>query len=150
MEHNTIITSLAGEPIIYQDAIGSYCAVLARTLVGSGLKDKYALRKPLAELVPPHITLHPEHVATFSPESNSVTTASGKTVQYEALVVAAGLKINWDGIANLPQALAHPQSGVSSIYSFDTADKTWADIEVRCHFDKYHLYWIFDAHLSRL
>jgi NADPH-dependent 2,4-dienoyl-CoA reductase/sulfur reductase-like enzyme len=103
---------------------------LFRTLVGSGLKDKYTLRRPLAELIPTHITHHPEHVATFSPESNSLTTAGGGTIQYDALVVAAGLKINWDGIANLPNALADPRSGVSSIYSFDTADKTWADIEV--------------------
>lgn len=112
--------------------------------MGSGLKDKYALRQPLAELIPAYIAYHPEHVATFSPESDSVTTTSGKTIQYDALVVAAGLKINWDGIANLPKALADPRSGVSSIYSFETADKTWADIEVWrcvCHFDWVLMYF---------
>lgn len=105
--------------------------VVARTLVGSGLKDKHDLRQPLADLIPSHIAHHAESVATFSPESNSVTTANGKSIEYDALIVAAGLKINWDGITNLPKALADPKSGVSSIYSFDTVDKAWAEIEVR-------------------
>lgn len=48
---------------------------------------------------------------------------------YDALVVAAGLKINWDAIPGLSKALADPLSGVSSIYSYDTCDKAWNDIE---------------------
>jgi sulfide:quinone oxidoreductase len=43
--------------------------------------------------------------------------------------VAAGLKTNWDGIAGLPQALADPYSGVSSIYSYDTCDKVLHDVD---------------------
>lgn len=43
--------------------------------------------------------------------------------------MAAGLKTNWDGIAGLPQALANPSSGVSSIYSYDTCDKVWHDVD---------------------
>ncbi|KAF8334268.1 uncharacterized protein EI90DRAFT_3153579 [Cantharellus anzutake] len=99
------------------------------TLVGSGLKDKYALRRRLADLVPSHIALRTENVTSFSPEANKVTTESGSEIAYDTLVVAAGLKSNWDGITNLRRALADPQSGVSSIYSFETADKTWSDID---------------------
>lgn len=50
-------------------------------------------------------------------------------ISYDALVVSAGLKINWDTISGLPQALADPQSGVSSIYSYDTCDKVWKTID---------------------
>ncbi|KAF8319358.1 FAD/NAD-P-binding domain-containing protein [Clavulina sp. PMI_390] len=99
------------------------------TLVGAGLKDKYQLRQPVKDLIPPHITLVSQNVATFSPESNSLTTENGQSISYETLIVAPGLKINWDGIKGLPKALADPKSGVSSIYSFDTADKAWSDIE---------------------
>ncbi|KAG5654524.1 hypothetical protein H0H81_001165 [Sphagnurus paluster] len=45
------------------------------------------------------------------------------------LVIATGLKINWDGINGLSKALGDPTSGVSSIYSYDTCDKVWEDVE---------------------
>lgn len=45
------------------------------------------------------------------------------------LVVAAGLQINWNAVKGLSNALADPTSGVSSIYSFETCDKVWDDIE---------------------
>jgi len=99
------------------------------TLVGAGLKDKTTLRRPLASLVPSHIGLVSENVKSFEPASSSVTLASGRTLAYDVLVVAAGLKINWDAIPGLSSALASPTSGVSSIYSYDTCDKAWRDID---------------------
>jgi sulfide:quinone oxidoreductase len=99
------------------------------TLVGAGLKQKTEFRRSLPSLIPEHISHIPEHVTTFSPKANSLTTASGRTVQYDALVVAAGLQINWDNIPGLSSALADSSSGVSSIYSYATCDKTWDDIE---------------------
>ncbi|KAH7889732.1 FAD/NAD(P)-binding domain-containing protein [Phlebopus sp. FC_14] len=99
------------------------------TLVGAGLKSKSDFRRPLTSLVPPHISHIAEDVAAFSPATSSVTTSTGRTVAYDSLVVATGLKVNWDGISGLSQALADPASGVSSIYSYDTCDKVWNDIE---------------------
>jgi eukaryotic sulfide quinone oxidoreductase len=68
-------------------------------------------------------------VKSFSPETNSITTTSGRKISYDSLVVSAGLQINWNGIEGLSKALADPSSGVSSIYSYDTCDKVWNDIE---------------------
>ncbi|KAJ7219231.1 sulfide-quinone oxidoreductase, partial [Mycena pura] len=99
------------------------------TLVGAGLKKKTDFVKPLASLVPSHITLISDRVKTFSPTSSSVTTADGRSFSYDSLVVAAGLKINWEGIQGLPQALMNSTSGVSSIYSYETCDKVWTDID---------------------
>jgi hypothetical protein len=45
------------------------------------------------------------------------------------MVVAAGLQINWNNIKGLSSALADNSSGVSSIYSYDTCDKAWNDID---------------------
>jgi eukaryotic sulfide quinone oxidoreductase len=100
-----------------------------RTLVGSGLTAKTTTRKRLASLIPDHIAHVPENVKAFSPKSNSITTSSGRVVEYDALVVAAGLQINWDNIKGLKPALVDSTSGVSSIYSYDTCDKVWNDIE---------------------
>ncbi|EGN93221.1 hypothetical protein SERLA73DRAFT_115948 [Serpula lacrymans var. lacrymans S7.3] len=99
------------------------------TLVGAGLRPKTDFRRSLASLVPGHISHIPENVTSFSPATSSVMTQSGRSVTYESLVVAAGLKINWDAISGLTKALSDPSSGVSSIYSYNTCDKTWSDID---------------------
>ncbi|EIW85220.1 sulfide-quinone oxidoreductase [Coniophora puteana RWD-64-598 SS2] len=99
------------------------------TLVGSGLRQKTEFRRPLQSLIPGHITRISENVQSFSPDKSSVKTTSGRTLSYDVLVVAAGLKTNWDSISGLSNALADPSSGVSSIYSYDTCDKVWNDID---------------------
>ncbi|EIN07400.1 FAD/NAD(P)-binding domain-containing protein [Punctularia strigosozonata HHB-11173 SS5] len=99
------------------------------TLVGAGLKHKSELRRPMASLIPDHIAHIPENVQSFSPKSNAITTTSGRTISYESLVVATGLQSNWDAIPGLSKGLADPRSGVSSIYSYDTCDKVWNDID---------------------
>ncbi|KAJ7343526.1 hypothetical protein DFH08DRAFT_872949 [Mycena albidolilacea] len=99
------------------------------TLVGAGLKKKTEFVKPLAPLIPSHITHIADRIQTFSPTSSSVTTASGRSISYDSLVVAAGIKTNWDGVKGLPQALMNSSSGVSSIYSYETCDKVWTDID---------------------
>ncbi|GJJ12171.1 hypothetical protein Clacol_006412 [Clathrus columnatus] len=101
------------------------------TLIGGGLKDKYTsgFRRPLADLVPSQIQLITDNVASFYPKDSKIRTSSGVDVSYDILVVAAGLQINWDTIPGLAAALADPNSNVSSIYSFETCDKTWRDIE---------------------
>lgn len=101
--------------------------------MGAGLRPKHEFRRPLDSLFPPHIAHIKEKVTAFSPATSSVTTSTGRSITYEALVVAAGLKINWDAISGLPEALSNPSSGVSSIYSFDTCDKTWENIDSLHH-----------------
>ncbi|TBU50693.1 FAD/NAD(P)-binding domain-containing protein [Dichomitus squalens] len=99
------------------------------TLVGAGLKQKEETRRNLDTLIPSHLAHIPENVKAFEPKSNSVTTASGRKIGYENLVVATGLQTNWSSIPGLEKALADPSSGVSSIYSYNTADKVWRDID---------------------
>ncbi|KAG6832382.1 hypothetical protein H0H92_002650 [Tricholoma furcatifolium] len=99
------------------------------TLVGSGLRPKSDFSAPLAPLIPSHIAYIPENVQTFSPKTSSVTTVTGRDLAYDALVVATGLQINWNAIKGLSTALADANSGVSSIYSYETCEKVWDDIE---------------------
>ncbi|OJT06066.1 Sulfide:quinone oxidoreductase, mitochondrial [Trametes pubescens] len=99
------------------------------TLVGAGLKAKDETRRRLDSLIPSHLAHIPENVKTFEPKSSSVTTASGRKITYENLVVATGLQINWSTIPGLEKALADPASGVSSIYSYNTCDKVWRDVD---------------------
>ncbi|KAG9309091.1 sulfide-quinone oxidoreductase [Chiua virens] len=120
--------SLNHDDIVVLDAAQFHYYQPGWTLVGAGLSSKHEFRRPLTSLFPPHVAHIGENVATFSPTTSSVTTSTGRSITYEALVIAAGLKTNWDAIPGLSQALADPTSGVSSIYSFDACDKTWENI----------------------
>lgn len=97
--------------------------------MGSGLRLKTDFARPLKSLIPGHISLVSENVKTFSPNSSSITTTTGRNIAYDVLVVAAGLQTNFDAIKGLPAALDDPSSGVSTIYSYKTCDKVWTDIE---------------------
>ncbi|KAL2268050.1 hypothetical protein VTJ83DRAFT_2896 [Remersonia thermophila] len=99
------------------------------TLVGGGLKNKNDLRRPLASLVDPKLRLYQDSLATFSPESNTVTLGRGDKLTYDQLVVAPGIKIDMGKIKGLPEAVADPKSNVSSIYTFETVDKVFGTFE---------------------
>lgn len=99
------------------------------TLVGGGLKTRKELRRPLRSLIAPKAKLYNERVDTFSPEDNFVTLGSGDKVSYEQLVVAPGLSVNYGSVKGLSEALADPDSLVSSIYGYDTCNKVFPTIE---------------------
>ncbi|KAJ5669554.1 Sulfide:quinone oxidoreductase [Penicillium macrosclerotiorum] len=99
------------------------------TLVGGGLKNKEELRRPLKSLVDPKLKLYTESVSTFSPENNFVTLGNGDKVNYEQLIVAPGLTLNWGNIKGLQEALADPRAPVSSIYGYDSVSKVFGTIQ---------------------
>lgn len=98
------------------------------TLVGGGLKEKVDLRRPLESLIDPKVKFYNDQVQSFTPEDNSITLEDGSRITYDHLVVAPGIRINLDAIKGLPDALANPDSMVSSIYTYDTCDKVHGDI----------------------
>ncbi|KAK1561639.1 Sulfide:quinone oxidoreductase/flavo-binding protein [Colletotrichum navitas] len=99
------------------------------TLVGGGLKSKQELRRPLDGLIDPKIKFYQQAVSTFNPEENSVKLESGDELFYEQLVVAPGINVDYGSIKGLPEALANPNSLVSSIYGYDTCDKVFGTFQ---------------------
>ena len=97
------------------------------TLVGGGVFSLEQTRRNEASLIPAGVTWIRESVAGFAPDSNSVSTSGGQTISYDALVVATGMKLNWDAIKGLPDALG--KGGVCSNYSKDFAAYTWECIQ---------------------
>lgn len=98
------------------------------TLVASGLANKAKTRRLVSSLIPSYLSHIVDSVKSFEPNDSSITTLAGRKVSYDNLVVAAGLQTNWNAIQGLTKALADPNSGVSSVYSYDTADKVWSDV----------------------
>lgn len=99
------------------------------TLVASGLTKKAKTRRPVSSLIPSRFSYIVDGVKSFEPKDSSIITLAGRKISYDNLVVAAGLKIDWNAIQGLTKALADPNSGVSSVYSYDTADKVWSDVQ---------------------
>lgn len=54
---------------------------------------------------------------------------TSSTHRYDFLVVAPGLKIDFDKIKGLNEGLADPTGPVSSIYSVDSVEKVWTNIQ---------------------
>ena len=68
------------------------------TLVGGGIKTKEQSMKPMSEVMPSACDWINESVSGFDPENNTVKLASGDNVQYDYLVVAIGMQLNFDQV----------------------------------------------------
>ncbi|KAG9244155.1 hypothetical protein BJ878DRAFT_534762 [Calycina marina] len=99
------------------------------TLVGGGLKTKENLRKPLKSLIDPKFRFYNTGVEGFSPDDSLITLSNGDQVIYEQLVVAPGISVDTGSVKGLPEALANPDSLVSSIYNYDSCDKVFGTIQ---------------------
>lgn len=99
------------------------------TLVGGGLKNKEDLRRPLDSLMNPKFKFYNKSVGAVSPKQNYVTLADGDKIDYEHLIVAPGVTVDYGSVKGLPEALANPESLVSSIYNYDTCDKAFNTIK---------------------
>lgn len=99
------------------------------TLVGAGLKNKQDLRLPMRDLMDPKLKFYESGVASFAAEERSLTLANNDKISYDQLIVAPGIKINYDSIAGLNESLKDPSANVSTIYGYDTCDKVFPSIQ---------------------
>jgi sulfide:quinone oxidoreductase len=93
------------------------------TLVGGGVFPREDSRREMEEVIPDQATWIKDAVASFDPENNVVVTRDGKRIEYEILIVAAGIQLDWDEVDGLPDALG--KDGVTSNYSYDVVPYTW-------------------------
>ena len=93
------------------------------TLVGAGIFEDVDTRKDMARLMPRGAHWIKAAVSAFEPERNVVLLDGCHVVAYRRLIVAPGLKLNWDGVEGLSETLG--QNGVTSNYRYDLAPYTW-------------------------
>ncbi len=93
------------------------------TLVGGGVFPKEVTARNEAALIPGGVTWLQDAVTKFSPDDNYILTRNGKRVQYEYLVVAPGLQLDWDKVKGLQESIG--RDGVCSNYAYEYVDKTW-------------------------
>lgn len=95
----------------------------AWTLVGAGEFDVAKTVRNMADCIPVGVTWLQTVATQFEPQLNRVKTDSLGAIEYQYLIVAAGLKIDWHAIKGLQENLG--QHGVTSNYRFDLAPYTW-------------------------
>ncbi|PEN13802.1 pyridine nucleotide-disulfide oxidoreductase [Longibacter salinarum] len=99
------------------------------TLIGGGVFPKEESERDEADFIPDGAEWIQDAVTELHPDENRVTLKGGESVGYDFLVMAAGIKLDWDAIPGVTEALHQPGNGVVSNYLYDTCEKTWEAIE---------------------
>ncbi|XP_057375994.1 sulfide:quinone oxidoreductase, mitochondrial-like [Daphnia carinata] len=92
------------------------------TMVGGGMKKLEQSGRPMGEVLPKNARWIKERASQFFPEENRLVTASGEEINYDYLVIAMGLQLDYNKIKGLPEAFNTP--GVCSNYSTLYVGKT--------------------------
>jgi len=93
------------------------------TLVGAGVFAPTQTVRPLSRVLPRGVKWLRTAVAAFEPERAALVLDDRRLLTYRHLVVCPGLKLDWQGIAGLPETLG--RNGVTSNYRYDLAPYTW-------------------------
>ncbi|MDC4337734.1 NAD(P)/FAD-dependent oxidoreductase [Acinetobacter baumannii] len=93
------------------------------TMVGGGIFKPEITARSMVSVIPSKVKWMKAAVAGFDPEHNQVILEGCQPIQYKALVVCTGLKLNWHGIEGLVETLG--KNGVTSNYRYDLAPYTW-------------------------
>ncbi len=97
------------------------------TFVGGGIIEAAKTARPMSKIIPAGVKWIQDSVATINPEENSLATAAEKQISYDYLVMAPGIKIDWDSIPGLKESLG--KNGVVSNYDYNVASLTWEAIK---------------------
>ena len=98
------------------------------TLVAAGLKSPGYVVSTTADYLPHGVVLIEEQVAEFDPVANKVVTDKGRSVQYDFLIVATGLHLDYAAIDGMNTDLIG-KDGLGSIYASPAAAAaTWKEM----------------------
>lgn len=92
------------------------------TMVGAGVFDAEFTRRTEAQVMPKGVTWIKASASGFLPEDNKVLLSDGADVAYRVLVACPGIKLDWEAIPGLSEALGN--NGVTSNYRYDLAPYT--------------------------
>ena len=93
------------------------------TMVGGGVFSPTQPQAFTKNVMPSGVRWIEAAAASFEPDKNQVTLEDGSRLSYRQLVVAPGLKLDWDAVEGLRETLG--KNGVTSNYRFDYAPYTW-------------------------
>lgn len=95
----------------------------AWTLVGSGVFNLKDTERNEADVMPKGVKWIKQYVSGFEPSNNTILLDNGGKLEYDYLIVAAGIQLNWHEIKGLKETLG--KNNVTSNYSFEHASYTF-------------------------
>lgn len=99
-----------------------------QTFIGAGIWKKEEILKNSKDFFPKEATWIQDEVAEFNADNNFVITKKNEKIQYDFLILATGLELNYEGIEGLNKDIIGTNS-IGSIYFPDGAEKTWTLIQ---------------------
>jgi sulfide:quinone oxidoreductase len=97
------------------------------TLVGGGVKSNAASARPMEDVIPKSAQWIQAAATAFDPDNNRVVLEGGRELEYDYLVVAAGIRSDWDAVPGVREGLDRPESGVVSVYDYSYSAKVWSE-----------------------
>ncbi|XP_058821575.1 sulfide:quinone oxidoreductase, mitochondrial [Topomyia yanbarensis] len=117
-----------GKVIILEPAERHYYQPMF-TLIGGGIKTLADSFQPMGKVLPTLAKWLQDSAAKFEPEKNTVYTSNGDKIEYELLLVAVGVQLNYDKIPGLVEALSIPKGKVCSNYSPKYVNRTFEALQ---------------------
>lgn len=99
------------------------------TLIAAGLKATSYVETTTAEYIPKNAQLIIDSVAEFDPEGNKIVTENGTTVEYDYLILATGLDLDYNAIEGMDENRIGTQGLGSMYHSPEKAYATWKLLE---------------------
>ncbi len=97
------------------------------TMVGGGIFEFDFTVRPQASVIPRNATWIKKAATGFAPERNAVMIEGGGNIEYDFLIAAPGIKLNFAAIPGLEESLGN--NGVTSNYQPGMAPYTWKLIQ---------------------
>ena len=112
------------------------------TLIAAGLYTKEDVDYDTKDFLPAGVTLIKDKAIEFNPDTNKVVLASGETISYDFLIIAAGLVLDFGkikGLESIGDAYSSGDSskilktfgdsGLVSIYNTDSSVAAWTQMQ---------------------
>ncbi|XP_068962063.1 sulfide:quinone oxidoreductase, mitochondrial [Petaurus breviceps papuanus] len=97
------------------------------TLVGAGAKKLSSSSRPMASVIPSGVEWIKSRVRELDPDNNCIRIDDDKEISYKYLIIALGIKLEFEKIKGLPEGFRYPKIG--SNYSVVTVEKTWKALQ---------------------
>ncbi|MDP2082726.1 MAG: FAD/NAD(P)-binding oxidoreductase [Pseudotabrizicola sp.] len=122
---NRLAERLDGAEITIVDGRKDHWYQPGFTLIAAGLKPAGYSVSGTGDWLPRSINWVEEYAANIDPEAQTVTTTGGTKLDYDYLIVAAGLTLNWGGVEGFDLAQVG-KDGIGAVYAGpDYAEATW-------------------------
>ena len=126
---NRLANRLEGATITIVDGRQQHWYQPGFTLIAAGLKSASYSISQTADWLPEGVEWIPEYAAALDPVSNRITTTGGRIVDYDYLIVATGLSLDWDAIEGFSLDMVG-QNGLSAHYAGpEYAELSWRALD---------------------